>query len=193
MLWIIVTTLNHLQVDKVCFSVLELQEVRTGIKDRTRYENKWVVEGAANKSEYQLNKLRKMVCEAFAVINTILKLALVDNDTAQRPESKLLQDEISTRASYIQKLSCVQLLRSQIFDVNKSHVLIINNLNGSSVSTSLFGLFPHYLQHSDHWLSTMVEAQAMHFMTLACQLWAQLPDSRVPNLMLLLKQDTYST
>jgi len=33
----------------------------------------------------------------------------------------------------------------------------------------------------------------MHFMTLACQLWAQLPDSRVPNLMLLLKQDTYST
>jgi len=80
LLWIIVTTLNHLQVDKVCFSVLELQQVPTGINDRTRFENKWVIEGDAIKSEYQLSKLRKMVCEAFAVINTILKLALVDND-----------------------------------------------------------------------------------------------------------------
>lgn len=43
-------------------------------------------------------------------------------------------------------------------------------------------------------MSPQIEAHAITFLTLACQLWSStLPESRVPNLMLLLKQDTFTT
>jgi hypothetical protein len=72
--------------------------------------------------------------------------------------------------------------------------LVIHFLNGTQGSTSLFGLFTHYLQRSEHFSSTNVERHALNFLRLACQLWtSSLPEPRIPNLLLLLKQDTYLT
>ena len=99
-------TLNQINIDRLCLSVLELQEVTTGVRERTRFDNKFISDAQQRnqQSDYQITKLQKMICEAFAVINTILRLALVDNDSSQKPESKLLQDDMSTRVMYIQQL-----------------------------------------------------------------------------------------
>lgn len=92
-----------------------------------------------------------MISEAFAVINTILRLGLVDNDSKQ--EAKLNLDDISTRVMYIQQLQCVKSIRAKIVDTNKAHTLDVNLLNGTQVTTSIFGLFTHYLPRSEHFLS----------------------------------------
>jgi hypothetical protein len=100
LLHVITTTLNHLNIEQTCLSVLELKEVKFGTK--TRYENRWVHDTVAKgDGEKSVVKSMKMVQEAFQVINLILRLALVDNDMTLRPEAKLVQDELSTRAYFI--------------------------------------------------------------------------------------------
>lgn len=89
-------------------SCLELQEVKVGA-NRTRFENKWIwdIVEKGQHSEQSRRKVNKMVVEAFEVINLILKLAIVDNNPNLRPDSKSLEDDLSTRAFFIQKLNCV--------------------------------------------------------------------------------------
>ena len=65
-------------------SLLELTEVNTSAKDRTRFENKWVYDTLNKSDDFQISKVSKMVFEAFQVFNTIIKLTLVDNDASQR-------------------------------------------------------------------------------------------------------------
>ena len=84
-----------------------------------------------------------MICEAFLVLNTILRLCLVDTDS--KPDSKVPKDDLSTRAMYIQQLNCVKALREKVLDTNKAHTLNLNLLNGTQVATSIFALFTHYL------------------------------------------------
>lgn len=73
--------MNQFKIEQICLTMLELTEIPTSSKDRTRFENKWILE-ASKVDDYSLGKVSKMVLEAFKVLNTIIKLALVDDDAA---------------------------------------------------------------------------------------------------------------
>lgn len=82
LLRVIVITLNQINVDRLCLNVLELQEFKTGVRERTKFDNKFIADAEERnqRSKYQITKLQKMISEAFKVINTILRLSLADND-----------------------------------------------------------------------------------------------------------------
>lgn len=55
-------TFNQLKLEQVCLSILELSEVQTSAKDRTKFENKLT---SNKQADYHLSKAGKTVHEAF--------------------------------------------------------------------------------------------------------------------------------
>lgn len=80
------TILNQFSVEQICIKTLELVQVEERKPNgtvTTRFENKFIHEAlhSENSSLNSTSKLLKMANEAVLLLNTLLKLAMVD-DTA---------------------------------------------------------------------------------------------------------------
>ena len=70
-------------------------------------------------------------------------------------------DTIALKTNYIMQLECVQNLKLQILDSNRTQTLVVTSSSGASISHSIFSLFIHYVQPSEFLGSTQIESQAV--------------------------------
>ena len=124
MLEFITQILNQVSVEQICIKLLALVEVEDRRADgstKTRFENKFVRDATSERfsgSASGIKKLIKMSREAILLLNTLVKLALIDD--SQDPQFTELShgvglerrstsalDWTSKKCFYIRQLRCV--------------------------------------------------------------------------------------